>query len=240
VNSPNRDALLRVALGLGPLLDELVFVGGQVAELLITDPGATRVRPTDDVDTICAVTGRVGYQRLGKQLRRLGFVEDKSPGAPVCRWRLGGDRVDVMPADEQILGFKNRWYGHGIRTAQAYELTRGLTIRIVTAPVFTATKWEAFADRGGGDWYGSHDIEDIVAVVAGRPELYDETNSSEQGLRAYLVQENVAFLASGLAEDVIAGALPDARAIAGLVGKVRSRFQAMAELAIIVAKPHLD
>lgn len=42
MNSPNRDALLRVARGLGALLDELVFVGGQVAELLITDPGATR------------------------------------------------------------------------------------------------------------------------------------------------------------------------------------------------------
>jgi len=231
VNSPNRDALLRVARGLGPLLNELVFVGGQVAELLITDPGATRVRPTDDVDTICAVTGRVGYQRLSKRLRGLGFVEDTSPGAPVCRWRLGGDRLDVMPADEEILGFKNRWYDHGIRTAQACELTRGLTIRIVTAPVFIATKWEAFADRGGGDWYGSHDIEDIVAVVAGRPELYDETTSSAQGLRAYVAQETVAFLASGVADDVIAGALPDARTIAGLVGKVRSRFQAMAELA---------
>jgi hypothetical protein len=68
-------------------------------------------------------------------------------------------------------------------------------------------------------------------VVAGRPELYDETTSSAQGLRAYVAQETLAFLASGVADDVIAGALPDARAIAGLVGKVRSRFQAMAELA---------
>src|SRR5258708_6000349 len=83
VNSPNRDTLLRVARGLGPLLEELVFVGGQVAELLITDPGATRVRPTDDVDTICAVHGRVGYHRLSERLRGLGFVEDTSPGAPV-------------------------------------------------------------------------------------------------------------------------------------------------------------
>lgn len=230
MNSPNRDALIRVARGLGPLLDELVFVGGQVAELLITDPGATRVRPTDDVDTICAVSGRIGYQRLSTQLRGLGFVEDTSPGAPVCRWRLGGDRVDVMPADEEILGFKNRWYDHGIRTAQAHELAGGLTIRIVTAPVFIATKWEAFADRGGGDWYGSHDIEDIVAVVAGRPELYDETRSSERNLRAYLAQKAAAFLTSGVAEDAIAGALPDARAVAGLVAKVRSRLQGIAEL----------
>jgi len=231
VNSPNRDTLLRVARGLGPLLDHLVFVGGQVAELLITDPGATRVRPTDDVDTICAVTGRRGYRRLGNQLRERGFVEDSSPGAPVCRWRLGGDRVDVMPADEEILGFRNRWYDLGIRTAQAYELHHGLTIRIVAAPVFIATKLEAFADRGEADWYGSHDIEDIVTVVAGRPELYDEKTASEPSLRAYVALGTVAFLASGVADDVIAGALPDARALPGLVTTVRGRFQALAELA---------
>jgi hypothetical protein len=43
--SPNRELLLRVARRLGPVLDELVFVGGQVAELLVTDPAAVRVRP---------------------------------------------------------------------------------------------------------------------------------------------------------------------------------------------------
>jgi predicted nucleotidyltransferase len=227
--SPNRDALIRVAKGLGPLLDELVFVGGQVAELLITDAGATRVRPTDDVDTISAVTGRTGYERLANRLRGLGFVEDASPGAPICRWRLGDDRVDVMPADEEILGFRNRWYDHGLRTAEPYELTKGVTIRIVTGPVFIATKWEAFADRGGGDWYGSHDIEDIVAVVAGRPALYDEIRSSERELQAYLTEQTTAFLRSGAAEDAIAGALPDARTIEGLVAKVRNRFEVIAE-----------
>ncbi len=37
----------------GPLRDEVVLVGGQVAELLITDAAAVRVRPTSDVDVIC-------------------------------------------------------------------------------------------------------------------------------------------------------------------------------------------
>ena len=90
--------------------------------------------------------------------------------------------------------------------------------------------------RRRGDWYGSHVIEDIVVVVAGRPELYDETRSSEPDLRAYLAQEAAAFLASGVAQDAIAGALPDARTVAGLVGKVRSRFQALAE----VGKPQRE
>lgn len=208
--------------------EEVVFVGGQVAELLITDPGATRVRPTDDVDVISAVAGRTGYERMAERLRALGFKEDASPGAPVCRWRLGEDRVDVMPADEEILGFKNRWYGVGIRTAQGLNLAQDLAIHIVTAPVFLATKWEAFADRGGKDWYGSHDIEDIVAVVAGRPELYAEFRSADRELQVYVADQGAAFLGSGAADDVIAGALPDARTIEGLVGRVRRRFEAIA------------
>ncbi len=47
--SPNRDRLLRTARLHRPLLGDLVFVGGQVAELLITDSAAVRVRPADDV-----------------------------------------------------------------------------------------------------------------------------------------------------------------------------------------------
>ncbi len=83
MSSPNRDLLLRVASQLTPLLDELVFVGGHVAELLIIDEAAVRVRPTGDVDIICCVAGRTGYQQLGTRLKRLGFREDASAGAPV-------------------------------------------------------------------------------------------------------------------------------------------------------------
>ena len=50
--SPNRVTPVTLARELGALLDELVFVGGHVAELLITAPGATRVRPTLDVDVV--------------------------------------------------------------------------------------------------------------------------------------------------------------------------------------------
>jgi hypothetical protein len=55
MTSPNRPALVRIARALGPLRGEVVLVGGQVAELLVTDPAAVRVRPTDDVDVICEV-----------------------------------------------------------------------------------------------------------------------------------------------------------------------------------------
>jgi hypothetical protein len=62
--SPNRDRLLRTAWLFRPLIGELVFVGGQVAELLVTDPAAVRVRPTDDVDVVVPVTTRTAYHAL--------------------------------------------------------------------------------------------------------------------------------------------------------------------------------
>jgi hypothetical protein len=45
LRGPNRDRLLRTARLLRPLLGELVFVGGQVAELLVTDPAPVRPIP---------------------------------------------------------------------------------------------------------------------------------------------------------------------------------------------------
>jgi hypothetical protein len=38
------------ATALGPLIDDVVFVGGASVTLWITDPGAPTPRPTKDVD----------------------------------------------------------------------------------------------------------------------------------------------------------------------------------------------
>ena len=47
----------------------------------------------------------------------------------------------------------------------------GYDARIVTPPLFIATKLEAFHGRGGDDLFTSHDLEDIIAVVDGRAEI---------------------------------------------------------------------
>ena len=94
MNSPNREALGRVATLLGPITNELVFVGGRVAELLVSEASGTRVRPTGDSDAVCETATRTDYYRLGERLRVAGFREDQTPGAPICRWRHGDDLLD--------------------------------------------------------------------------------------------------------------------------------------------------
>ena len=47
--SANVEMLQTVAIGLENLKDEMVFVGGSVAELYASDPAASDIRPTLDV-----------------------------------------------------------------------------------------------------------------------------------------------------------------------------------------------
>lgn len=227
----NLPLLARIARQIEPLLDEVVFVGGATTELFFTSPVAARVRTTRDADVICEATGRVEYHRLGERLRSLGFSEDTSPGAPLCRWRSAAGLLDVMPTDEAILGFSNPWYEHGIRTARSVALASDLSIRLITPPVFLATKLAAYAGRGGGDLMGSHDIEDIVSVVAHRPEIVAETAAETAELRAWTGERIQEYLIRHPdAEDAVVGNLPDARLVADLIPETRARFAALARL----------
>ena len=173
--------LLLVARRLGEMPDRVVFVGGAVRGLLITDPAAAPERATDDVDLIVELTSAVEFHRLGAQLRALGFREDTSPGAPICRWIVEDVKVDVMPTEGSVLGFRNQWYLEAIVNCIEVE-AEGQRFRIVDAPHFCATKLDAYSDRGKGDLY-HHDIEDVVAVVDGRVELHGELAAAGEGVR---------------------------------------------------------
>ena len=141
----NRELFESVVSLLAPILDELVFVGGCTTGIFVTDPAAGGIRPTKDVDAIVDVTSYAQYAALSDRLRALGLVEDTTEGAPLCRWRQASVIVDVMPMDEGVLGFSNRWYPMAIDTAQRFNIA-GHGARIVTPPLFIATKLGAFRD----------------------------------------------------------------------------------------------
>ena len=113
-----------------------------------------------------------------------------------------------MPTAEEILGFSNRWYAEAIRQATTYHLPEGPSIRLVTAPYFVATKLEAFRGRGKNDYLGSRDLEDILAVVDGRPELADEVARASGALRTFIAQEIKALLDVRPFHDALPGHLP--------------------------------
>jgi nucleotidyltransferase AbiEii toxin of type IV toxin-antitoxin system len=195
--------LERAASALGPLLDEVVFVGGATITLWITDPGAPAPRPTKDVDVVVEVTTRADLELFDQRLRERGFREDIDSGV-TCRWRhdrpcaaapedaaAGEDDLilDAMPARAALLGFENRWQAAALPYAAQTTLPSGHVIRAVPPPYLLATKLEAFHGRGQGDYLASRDLDDVVSLIDGREELTAEVAAARDDLRNYLARE---------------------------------------------------
>lgn len=175
-----------VATKLGEIRNDVVFLGGCTTGLFISDPLVPDVRYTLDVDCIVDVISRNQYYQLEKKLNKQGFKKSITEDV-ICRWFYDDVILDVMPTDETILGFGNRWYKQAIASSNLYLLAESLEIRVVTAPYFLATKFEAFKTRGKMDFYASHDFEDIVSVLDGRLELVDEIKNCDSILQEYLI-----------------------------------------------------
>jgi hypothetical protein len=227
---PNLAKVELIAHVLGLLRDELVFVGGCAAGLLTTDPSASAVRVTYDVDLLLEVAALHGYHRMEAEFSRLGFVRDMAKEAPICRWRYRDLEVDLMPTDPRILGFSNRWYPLAVATAERRLLPSGLAIRLISAPLFVATKFEAFADRGDEDLLASHDLEDIINVIAGRPELPVEVGDSPDELKAYLAGKYAALLAMPDFMNYLPGMVFQDETLPERVATVAARLQQLARL----------
>jgi hypothetical protein len=207
--NPNLAQLLDAVAKLRPLLDQIVFLGGCATGLLLTDAAAAPVRATIDVDAIVETTSYAEFAVLEQQLRKLGFHQPITEGSPICRWISGDLILDLMPTDPSILGFSNRWYGPALKHSQKVKISN-YEIRLVTAPYFLATKLEAFHGRGKNDYRMSHDLEDIITVIDGRPELADEVSLASEELRRYLSKEFRRLFSTSDFVDVLPGhLLPD-------------------------------
>lgn len=193
-DDPNLPILRLIANALGDLREDLVFVGGCAAGLLLTDPAAESIRPTRDVDAIVEAASLAGFYRMEATLPARGFERD-ADSEVICRWRhrRSGVLFDLMPVDPGILGFSNHWYPEAVRTAERVALDDRIEIRLIAAPAFVATKLAAFTDRGRGDFLMSHDLEDVLNVVDGRPALVNEVRRAVEELRAF-VRERVMTL----------------------------------------------
>lgn len=136
-----------VASSLNNLLSSVTFVGGSTTVLFVDEAAHHGIRKTEDVDVIIDEATLAEYHSFSQKMRDLGFREDID--GPVCRWLIdtsvGGVKLDVMPIDEDILGFSNRWYRAAIKDADEFTLPGGISIRVVSPAYFIATKFEAFA-----------------------------------------------------------------------------------------------
>lgn len=187
--SANIIMLQTVANGLGELKDEMVFVGGVVAELYADNPAASEIRPTLDVDCVIEISSRLQFAKMEENLRTRGFKNDTSEGAPICRWIYKDIKVDVMPTDSDVLGFSNRWYEEGIEIKIQKTLPDGTEIFVFPPEYYLAAKFEAHNSRGGNDLRQSHDFEDIIYILDNCSDMLDDINASNPSVKKYLKSE---------------------------------------------------
>lgn len=223
-DDPNLPSLRLIAEALGELRDEVVFVGGAVAGLLITDPLAEGVRATRDVDAVVDA-GRAQFHQVEARVAAAGFIPDMDAGV-ICRWihRASGVLFDIMPIETDVLGFSNAWYRYAAESAVLVDLGDGHAIRAANSVAFVATKLEAFRNRGQSDVLSSHDLEDVLNIVDGREALVAELADAPPDVQAFIRST----LGEILGSDDFANALP------GLISEperaylVLDRLQALA------------
>ncbi|MBW0171816.1 MAG: hypothetical protein KXJ61_16470 [Hydrogenophaga sp.] len=223
---PNLELLSGMAIAMGPLCEQVVFVGGCATGLLVTQPLLADSRVTEDVDAIVEVASLAGYHALADQLMAQGFKQTMLDNTPPFRWFWQRMQLDLVPLDEKVLGFANRWYRPGFDAAQTATLPTGLRVRHLSAPYFVATKLEAFQDRGRNDVYLSHDLEDIITVIDGRPELLAELPKAPPDVRGFIAGQFTALLQI----PDFPNALPGIVSHSSRAGLVLQRFTEIAQL----------
>lgn len=196
----NTYAVAEVAKALRELKEQMVFIGGAVVSLYADDPSADEIRPTADIDLTINLMNFSSWTRMQERLAQLGFYPDPY-GHAICSYKYNNIPVDIMPAEDSHLGQSNRWYKIGFEDlCQTKALDE--VIQILSAPVYLATKFEAFNDRGS-DYRTSHDFEDIVYILDNRMTIVADVNKAHPDIKAFLQHEFSKIIQNPLSEEIL-------------------------------------
>lgn len=196
----NIATVAEIAVALQELKDKMVFIGGAIVSVYTDDPSADEIRPTADVDLTVQLLNYTDWIILNERLKELGFNPDPF-AKDICSFNYKNIAVDIMPSEDGPIGPANKWYKIGFDNLQSV-LVEGETIRILSAPCFLATKFEAFNDRGG-DYRTSHDFEDIVYVLDNRTTIVEEIKSETQEIRDFLKEQFTKVYNSSNFEEIL-------------------------------------
>lgn len=173
----------KIASTLGELNDDVIYVGGAVVSLYVTDEGAEQPRPTKDIDISVQIST---YSQMNILRERLATKKIYPVPTETVMYRYSYEDIliDFIPYEETPLGPTNRWLKPGFE--KAYPVKIGdAEIKILPVSLFLATKWEAYKSRGG-DPRLSHDFEDIIYIVDNNLNLVDDVILAEKEVQRFL------------------------------------------------------
>ena len=183
----NKERVLKIAAALEELNAKVVYVGGSVVQFYASDQGAANPMTTFDVDCVVDLTSYIEYNAFEEELYGKNFSNDTSEGAPICRFLFDDEIVDFMPKVDTGIGESNRWYPMGVEHKRPFSINSSTTIYIMPVTYYLASKFEALHSRGGMDYRGSKDFEDIVYIVNTCQYLKGELeNSEDEEMKGFL------------------------------------------------------
>ena len=229
MSQPNLAAMRAVADRLDSLGLDYAFLGGSIVNLLLNNPALSPARPTDDVDVILETVTAQRYSDVEVKLRSLGFDHDMREKAPKCRWVLGDITVDIMPTEGGFLGLNTVWFKDALATASEREFGH-TRLKLISPVAFLATKYVAFTDRGGGDYYASHDLEDFITVIDGRENIVLEVNAAPAELRRHTIESIRSLVLAASFDEALPGHLPPDRASQQRLPNLRRKLREIAAL----------
>ncbi|NOU46434.1 MAG: hypothetical protein HOO86_05150 [Bacteroidales bacterium] len=196
----NMAVVAEVAQALCELKSQMIFIGGAVVSLYADDRAADEIRPTADIDLTINLLNFKDWTRMQQRLAELRFFPDPY-GHAICSYKYKNIPVDIMPAEDGPLGPANKWYKMGfdnLYTTKAMDVE----IQVLPAPVYLATKFEAFKSRGL-DYRTSHDFEDIMYILDNRISLGSEIKQANPDIRAFLKLEFNKIMQSTYLEEIL-------------------------------------
>ncbi len=229
---PAVQRLRSIAEQLGGLRERVVFIGGAIAPLLQAAPPFKSARVTKDVDAIVATTTYGEYHALTEQLRAAGFHQSHNiADTHVHRWTTAdGLLFDLVSAGHHVAASGQRWDTLALQCAIEADLGSGVWVRHASAPAFLALKFAAYADRGRNDPFMSHDLEDIVALIASRAQIVSEVATTHPEITGYVTAECLALWNHPMVHDLLAANLSNSFTEAETV---RTTTMRLGELALV-------
>jgi predicted nucleotidyltransferase len=179
----NLKVVEKVALSLEEINDQVIYVGGAVVTLYVTDEGAEQSRPTKDIDISVQISSYSQMDELRERLAKKKIYPAPSEKV-MYRYSYEDILIDFIPFEETPLGPTNRWLKPGFK--KAYPVQIGNTeIKILPVSLFLATKWEAFKSRGN-DPRTSHDFEDMIYIIDNNLEVVQDIKNAENDVKLFL------------------------------------------------------
>lgn len=179
----NLKVIEKVATALGELNNEIIYVGGSVVSLYVTDKGADQPRPTKDIDISVQVASYAEMDELREKLAAKKFYPASSERV-MYRYSYEDILIDFIPYEKTPLGPTNSWLKPGFEKAYSIQLD-SVNIKILPVSLFLATKWETFKSRGN-DPRTSHDFEDIIYVIDNNQEVVKDILNADQKVQEFL------------------------------------------------------